>query len=458
MEILEQGKTSIRKILGTQKPKNCICRKMRYVVEARSAEGLLLLHTVTGELARLDEAEAKAWQALPGELSETLAELYRLHFAVPEDFDEKKTVDQIRTVLRLTARDREITSFVILPTTACNARCFYCYESGYPRHTMTEETAEAAARFIIKSCGSRRKVKLQWFGGEPLVGRERILQICQRLREEGLEFSSKMTTNGYLFTPELVREAKEAWKLCDVQITLDGTEEIYNRTKAYAGIVGSPYLRVVNNIGELLDAGIRVSVRMNLDRHNEKDLELLADELAERFSGKEGLSCYTHGLFEEEGFEPVRHTKEELDAIARRKNELDRYIQSAGLTLSGQRRGLPALRMNFCMADSPKSVLINPLGELGKCEHVPYAPAVGNVRDGITDPKELGKWLESSFEGSCAACGLYPSCAHMTDCPTKELCREETRRERLDRCREAMTAVRKDGAGEDPDGPELTDC
>lgn len=458
MKIIKPGKPSVRKILGSQRRKSGICRKMRYVLEARGEGGLRLLNTITGDLAELDPAEAAAWQALPQELSETLAELYRLHFLVPEAFDERKTVEQIRAVLRLTTRTKSFHSFVILPTTACNARCFYCYESGYPHHTMTEKTAEDTVQFILKNCGSLRKTKIHWFGGEPLVGKDRIAQICRRLGEEAFEFSSKMTSNGYLFTPELVREAKEDWHLTFVQITLDGTEAIYNRTKAYAGADGSPYYRVLGNIESLLDAGIRVSVRMNLDRHNEQDLAHLIDELAERFAGKAGLACYTHELFDQQGFEPIRHTGSEWDEIARRRHELDHRIEEAGLSLAGESRGLPSLRMNFCMADSPESALINPLGELGKCEHVPYDPPFGDVRGGVRDPAILDKWLNSEFEDSCAACELYPYCARMTTCPTKDPCREDTRREELSRFRKNMLAARADETKEEPDGPELTDC
>ena len=428
---------------------------MRYVVEAPDEKGLLLLHTVSGELVRLDAAEEAAWRTLPGECPEILAELYGRHFLVPEGFDEKKTVAQIRAVLRLTIPRKEITSFTVLPTTACNARCFYCYESDYPHHTMTEETAEATARFIAGSCGSKRKVKIQWFGGEPLVGKNRVSQICRILKDENIELTSQMTTNGYLFTPELVREARELWNLRSVQITLDGTEEIYNRTKAYVRADGSPFRRVLDNIGELLAAGVHVSVRMNLDRHNEKDLEMLVDELATRFAGKEGFGCYTHELFDRQGFEPIAHTEEDSAEITRRRIELDRRIEAAGLTLASSRKSLPSLRFNFCMADSPKSFLINPLGELGKCEHVPYDPPVGDVRSGVTDKKEHDKWLNSTFVDACAECELYPYCAHMEGCPTKDPCREEARQERLLHCRQLMAAEHEGDPDEDA---EMTEC
>lgn len=458
MKIIAEGKTAVRKILGKQKQKSGICRKMRYVLETRGEEGLLLLNTVTGELVRTDEAEAAAWEALPGELSETLTELYGMHFLVPEGYQERKTVDQIRAVLRLTSPPKEFTSYTILPTMACNARCFYCYESGYPLHTMTEETAEAAARLIIKNCAGKRRAKLHWFGGEPLVGKNRIAQICKILKDENIEFTSDMTTNGYLFTPELVGEAKEEWKLSSVQITLDGTEEIYNRTKAYVDTDGSPYRRVLDNIGDLLDAGIRVNIRMNLDRHNEDDLAKLVDELAERFSGKEGISCYTHELFDSQGFEPIEHSEEDLGALARRRNELTSYITSAGLSRKLDKRPLPSLSMNFCMADSPKSLLINPLGKLGKCEHVPFDPPVGDVQHGITAPEVLKKWLSSTFSDACADCELYPYCAHMNNCPTKDPCQKERREGELSRFRRVMLETHEGTPEDDEESCFQEDC
>ena len=452
MEIIREGKGAPRKILGRQKRRGGICRKMLYVVEARSEEGLLLLLTITGELVLLTKEEEEAWQGLPGDLPEVLAEFFAYHFVVPEAYDERKTVEQTRTVLGLMNRTEDIRAFTILPTTACNARCFYCYESDYPHLTMTEEVTEAVAGYICRNCGEK-KARLHWFGGEPLVGQAQISRICERLREAGVEYSSHMTSNGYLFTPELVQRAAEDWKLKKIQITLDGTEEIYNRTKAYVNASGSPYQRVLDNIGLLLDANVFVSVRMNLDRHNAEDLLKLVDELAERFGGWSNLDCYAHELFEDDGFEPVRHSGDEWEEIARLQVVLEQHIAETTLCHAKRKTKLPSLRHNFCMADSPNSVTINPLGELGKCEHYAYGHKVGDVWKGVTEKEVWDGWLQHRFEDDCATCALYPDCGRLMSCPTKNPCRAELRKEKLAQVQALMLNIcQEKTGGEDGDG------
>ena len=113
---------------------------------------------------------------------------------------------------------------------------------------MSEETGFKVVEFIADHCGKNRKVTLDWFGGEPTLGIERIDQISRGLREKQIRFTSLMISNGYLFSDELIRRATEIWNLTDIQITLDGTEEIYNRTKAYVNAENNPYHTVLDNI------------------------------------------------------------------------------------------------------------------------------------------------------------------------------------------------------------------
>lgn len=66
-----------------------------------------------------------------------------------------------------------------------------------------------------------------------------------------------LTPEEYLFDGATVEQAVSHWKLKSVQITLDGTEEIYNRSKAFIYKDGkSPYQVVLANIQRLLDAGV----------------------------------------------------------------------------------------------------------------------------------------------------------------------------------------------------------
>ena len=187
--------------------------------------GVLVFHTLTRALLLLTPEEYAAPDNLP--------ELRDGWFRVPQEMDDMKYADQVRFIRRTMQKEPEhITSYTIFTTTDCNARCFYCYEMGRSRIPMSDETAHKAAAYIAAHCGGE-KVHLHWFGGEPLFNKQVIDIICTDLTEKGIVYESMMISNGYLFDGATVEQAVSHWKLKSVQITLDGTEEIYNRSKAF---------------------------------------------------------------------------------------------------------------------------------------------------------------------------------------------------------------------------------
>ena len=109
-----------------------------------------------------------------------------------------------------------------------------------------------------------------------------------------------MISNGYLMNEETVKKAKDFWNLSNIQITLDGTEKIYNKVKNYIYKDNSnPFKTVIDNIHHLLNNNILVSVRMNCDKHNEEDLKELVKYLSEEFKGENNFSMYVWPIFEE---------------------------------------------------------------------------------------------------------------------------------------------------------------
>lgn len=267
------------KILGKARSAEHGLRWMTYVLAQPVEGGVLVFHTLTRALLLLTPEEYAAPDNLP--------ELRSSWFRVPQEMDDMKYADQVRFIRRTMWKEPEhITSYTIFTTTDCNARCFYCYEMGRSRIPMSAETAHKAAAYIAAHCGGE-KVHLHWFGGEPLFNKQVIDIICTDLAEKGIVYESMIISNGYLFDGATVEQAVSHWKLKSVQITLDGTEEIYNRSKAFIYKDGkSPYQVVLANIQRLLDAGVSVHIRLNMDEHNADNLMELADELHERFGGK----------------------------------------------------------------------------------------------------------------------------------------------------------------------------
>ena len=402
-------------------------RLMHFVVQQPVEERLLLYNVMTRAVALLSREEAQKMASDPASVPELVAKW----FVVPMDHDDRKLAQEVRAVGKmLEKRPKGITGYTILTTTDCNARCFYCYEKGRSRIPMTEETAEKVAAFIVQNCHGE-KVKLRWFGGEPLYNKGVISIICGRLRDAGIEFRSSMVSNGYLFDDEVVAEAVSQWNIKKVQITLDGTEEVYNRSKSFIYTDGSPYRRVLGNIHRLLDAGIRVTIRLNIDRHNTDDLMILAEKLIAEFAGEKLLGVYSHSLFETGSEEAaVSHTDSQRKELFDARMQLQEKLREGKIALEGS---LPdKVKMNRCMADNDASVLILPDGHLGKCEHFTEDHWFGHLDSRNWDETILADFKHIREEiDACADCFCYPDCYRLAMCEEAVHCYPEEREEKL---------------------------
>ncbi len=441
MQVIKKARSRVAKAWGIQKVRDIPYRLLTYTLQTHWEEGLLLYNVMTGELLQLDPEEKRFLESLPGRVPDSCRDLIEKHFLVPEDYDERKATGQIRRVLSALQNQKDITGYTILPTTHCNARCFYCYECNYEHIHMTRERAHEVVQYIVEHSHGK-KVSLQWFGGEPLVGVRIISQICRELTEQGVEFTSSMISNGALFDAQLVEEAKNLWKLKSVQITIDGTEEVYNRVKAYVGMKGSPYRRVLSNIRLLSQAGIRVSIRINLGFHNMDDTRNLIEELSQTFADQELVSMYVHELFEGEGTKPRLYTQEEKDYLA--SLVLDFNAAIAGKGMYRRDKSLPSLTLSHCMADQDGSLIIQPGGQLTKCEHSPALEHFGTIDSPQWDLDRIGLWKTHAELPQCWDCPLYPSCIWPVKCPSTGECRGPLQRKKIEDAREAMAEAARD--------------
>ena len=405
-------------------------------------DGELWYQTLTGELLLFG----------PGEIPDE-DELISRWFLVPGDYDEQTHLHSLRKVLLLARKRHGIHSFTILTTTDCNARCFYCYELGAARVPMSEETARETADYIARARGGA-DVRLHWFGGEPLYNRNAIEIITDRLRELGISYTSVMTTNGYYLDRETAAHAVGGWCLRRVQITLDGTREIYNKTKAYIDRNDpDPYGRVLENIGHCLDAGIAVQLRLNMDGKNAEDLNLLADELGGRFSDRKDLVVYVAVLREFAGsVHNFRSEEEETELSMALIRRLESNGLRTGRAISDRREAGNLrddrehgwnrdIRLNCCMADNDGHEVILPDGTIGKCEHFNDAETVGHILRAEKDEPVLRAWREPAEMPECADCPHSPRCVHLKKCPWEAKCPPSARAVRLHAMEQAILAM-----------------
>lgn len=321
--------------------------------------------------------------------------------------------------------DDHITDYTILSTTACNARCFYCFEADFKPTAMSTQTAEDLVEYIIKNSDGK-KMCLHWFGGEPLCNTRVMDLISERLIAEGYSIASSITTNGLLFDDENVKKAKELWHTNTIQITLDGLGEEHNRRKNYKGAVGDPFARTIENIHLLLKENITVSLRLNFDNENCENIYELIDFLKKEFEGEKYLVSYPAMLFENCAAWNPERLPEEQKELLQKLFKLRDAMEECGLysppTLS------KALKLTRCGSNRRNHRTVNPDGRFSVCHNVSDGDTYGSIYEGISDKNEFEKWMcNSRLNEKCKNCCWLPECTAFDQCPIKRsTCIEET--------------------------------
>lgn len=412
MKYLKEEDSWLRNGLIRQPIRDQQYRKSIFVVDLPVEDGVLLYNTATGSMLYFESDL---------ELQYSKEILISNWFYVPAiDFDEFLWVSFLRDKKRELASNNPMKSYLIMTTMDCNARCFYCYEKGRHPISMTAKTANDVSNYILTNA-ENKKVKLSWFGGEPLVNYKVIDLICEGLKRNRFNYVSHMISNGLLFSDDIIAKALNQWNLRRVQITIDGTESQYLKIKSFKNGKGDEFQKIMRNIEALLKNGILVSIRLNQSLNTTDDLLILVDLIKDKFSFYNNLSVYNRLLFDEE------ITSEVQLAYFSLKHKL----QQIGLL---KPKSIEAIKHSQCMADNDFSLVITPNGNLGKCEHFSEDHFIGSIYDTRYNQQMITQFKETHEQlSSCNSCALYPSCVRLKMCPSQlNICHEFTRADLLD--------------------------
>lgn len=416
--------------------------KFFYTTMPISGEGIVILNTMTGLICHISDKEEV--QAINTQNFDKLKEinpfLYEYlvmnWFLVPKKFDEFNMVDLIRNkasdTLPYTTYTTRMTHFVVVLTTDCNARCSYCYQGGCAHITMTPETAEKVAEFIIKHTADLPKDEpchITWFGGEPTLALKQIMIICKKLDEAGRKYKSSMMSNGFLIDENTSKFLRKTAKLSRIQITLDGVGPKYDEVKDYVYGGWGAFNRVISAIEYLADQNISVSIRLNVSDTNYDDLVEVADFLYEFLDRKPyylnqgSIAIYTHTLYEVEDKEKLA----EMHLSQLRLNEyIFRKFKKYRFIISPYYNTTDGIRTQYCMSDNPRSIIINPNGDIGKCEHFVGSKLIGTIFDDSNlniDYDNVIPWRDKQDYGDlCNNCEFYPTCVIANGCEGSETC------------------------------------
>lgn len=434
MNVLRQANSNILGFLGSQYYKEDVKYRInKYCYTLEQEYYTIVYNTLTGGIVTLYPVEMDNifvnWK------SDYVDHLCQEYFLVPEDFDEDAIIESYRNKMSKEFLSNYLDNpdtFTILSTTKCNANCTYCYEHKIgDKHDMTIETAHKVADFIINNGERRKPISIGWFGGEPLSNTDVIDLISIRVRSAGFDFNTTMVSNGYLFNKDIIHKAKHLWGLSSVQITLDGTEEVYNKTKRYIYKDDpSPFRTVISNIHELIKNDIFVSIRLNCGSHNSKNLLDLVRFLAEEFKFvKHKFAIYVWEIFTNKA-----RTEEEAEKLFPQMAEINGLIRACELNRTNTTEH--GIKTIHCMVDAGNGVTIDPSGNLGVCEHYPDSDFIGHIdTPHVKNFDILKTWRNyiPTTEPICQNCPIRPICLKMDKCTDQFICTKAEQKYLLDK-------------------------
>lgn len=309
----------------------------------------------------------------------------------------------------------------ILPTEQCNLRCVYCYER-FELGRMKRPTIDAVKALLARRAGELKRLRVDWFGGEPLLAPDVIEEIGSFATEmaaanPGLDYQGSGTTNGVLLTPDLARRMARVG-LRQYQVSLDGPEAVHDRSRKLRGGQGT-FAKIRRNLEGIRDSDvpIKIDLRIHVTPENIDTLDGLLDDLAAWFLPDRRFTVYFFPIVDLGGPNSGKFSIiEQANSAATVRRLSARVRELSPPPEAPSQPGAGASDCYVCYAAKPNAWVIRSNGRLSKCtvafederNHVGWLRADGTLD--VTDEK-LRIWLRG-----------WESADRMTlHCPLEEL-------------------------------------
>ena len=305
--------------------------------------------------------------------------------------------------------DKTRLELVIVPTTACNFSCPYCFEEKKTNVTMSDAIIDSLLEFV-KSHKNIEIIDLTWYGGEPLLAFKQICKIYSKLKAEIPVAIGRhsLITNGYLINDEVLSFFNNT-HLTDIQITLDGNKNHHNSLR-FLKSKKETFDVILDNIKKCSQtlSNVDINVRVNINKENKNDYVEIRELLKQQMH-LSNVSVYP-GFIREETSNGHSFCFNSID----RKSACDFYEENV-------KKGCPPLKTSVvhkgCMINKLNSYIIGPEGEIYKCwnDVSNTAKVIGNIQEECLENSTLfARYMTdlSPFSNpECQDCMVFPICS-----------------------------------------------
>ncbi len=304
--------------------------------------------------------------------SRVFRKLMETRVLIPEKVEEFNYIWQQH--LEATRRNDEL-RLIILPTLSCNLNCPYCYET-HAGGRITTGVVSNIKSYLEEKIGGLKKLRISWFGGEPLLCPDVIQDIgkfaSELTSETGTNFSSDITTNATLLDEDRIKKLDRAG-VRKAHITLDGPKTRHDRTRISEG-GGKTYEKIISNAKKFLEFNPENKLVLRVHVHSKEESEIQGiGKALDRFEDcKFELKVYFRQLFsscsekwshdQAAGEKLAQSSRQNRKIRAEAIKELYNEALDRGFNLNFSRKSLTA-----CYAARSSAWVIKPDGLLHKC-------------------------------------------------------------------------------------------
>ena len=266
---------------------------------------------------------------------------------------------------------------------------------------MSDDTVESIAKYLVRRAPALSRLSISWFGGEPLLAMpvvrslsRRAMSICD---EQGIQYHSAMTTNGYLLSNKILTELISL-NVFDYQITLDGLAESHNKTRLSRMGKGT-FERIWDNLvgmRSITSPLLKVTVRIHYSEESYEGIPPLLSALQKELGDDERFTFHLKTIENLGGPKASEIPK----WTPGRRQEIHRQLS----TLLPRPKVL-RIKDYVCYAAKPNSIAIRSDGRIAKCTVDLHDPQndLGKIdKDGYLqlDNQKLAHWLRGYLSGN----------------------------------------------------------
>lgn len=400
-------------------------RPSKYNIYTSNGKGLLLYNTYSGAFIFIeDKIKNEVHNLINSQIIKITDENEHLvnsliegGFLVEENFDE---IGELNKFYQKNKINEGYLSLTLLSSEKCNFSCPYCFIYHRRPIIMEENIYNAILKLVEKRIKNLNHIKIQFFGGEPLLNHQKNIrflgEVNKIISKKSIAREFGIVTNGYLLDEKVFKDYLNNG-VRFFQVTIDGSRNYHNSTR-FTKDDKNTFSTILNNIIKCkeVDNNFNFVIRVNF-QENDNSIDDLISFLKENFYEDKRFNIVFRPVMDFKTRKISDNIKLCSDNTAKslQIDFLLKYYSNKIISFDEHMVFLPKRIPSWCEVGMLNSYIIGGDGLVFKCD-----VEIGDERFAIGKIDYDGNitinqshpyiWYDPYSDDKCIKCNLLPIC------------------------------------------------